>query len=72
MGSYDGVEVCELVGLFILNDLCNEYGKDNIGVVNFLDFACTCAGSNSQLSSIRISFFGFNFSMASHLLQFLS
>ena len=32
MGSYDGGEVCELVGLFILNDLCNEYGKDNIGL----------------------------------------
>ena len=32
MGSYDGAEVCELVGLFILNDLCNEYGKDNIGL----------------------------------------
>ena len=27
MGSYDGAEVCELVGLFILNDLCNEYGR---------------------------------------------
>ena len=37
----------------------------DFGVVNFLDFACTCAWSNSQLSSIRISFFGFNFSMAS-------
>ena len=24
--------MCELVGLFILNDLCNEYGKDNIGL----------------------------------------
>ena len=32
MGSYDEAEVCELVGLFILNDLCNEYGKDNIGL----------------------------------------
>ena len=27
MGSYDGAEVCELVGLFILNSLCNIYGK---------------------------------------------
>jgi len=32
MGSYDGAEVCELVGLFILNDLCNIYGKENIGL----------------------------------------
>ena len=30
MGSYDGAEVCELVGLFILNRLSNEYGKENI------------------------------------------
>ena len=38
----------------------------DFGVVNFLDFACTCAWSNSQLSLIRISFFGFIFfSMAS-------
>ena len=32
MGSYDGAEVCDLVGLFILNDLCNIYGKENIGL----------------------------------------
>ena len=32
MGSYDGAEVCELVGLFILNILCNKYGKENIGL----------------------------------------
>ena len=32
MGSYDGAEVCELVGLFILNGLCNEYGKESIGL----------------------------------------
>ena len=32
MGRYDGAEVCEPVGLFILNDICNEYGKHNIGL----------------------------------------
>ena len=32
MGSFDGAEVCELVGLLILNDICNKYGKDNIGL----------------------------------------
>jgi len=32
MGSYDGAEVCELVGLFILDDICNTYGKHNIGL----------------------------------------
>ena len=25
MGSFDGVEVCKLIGLSILNDLANKY-----------------------------------------------
>ena len=32
MGSFQGAEVCELVGLFILNDLANNYGTNNIGL----------------------------------------
>ena len=32
MGSYDGAEVCELVGLFILDGLCNIYGKESMGL----------------------------------------
>eukprot|EP00795_Rhopilema_esculentum_P006594 gene6594-biopygen8103 len=32
MGSFDGAEICELVGLFILNKLGAKYGKDNIGL----------------------------------------
>ena len=32
MGSFDGAEICELVGLFILNKLSTKYGKDNIGL----------------------------------------
>ena len=32
MGSYDGAEVCELVGLFILNGLANKYRKRSIGL----------------------------------------
>ena len=28
MGSYDGAEICELIGLFILNSLQNLFGKD--------------------------------------------
>ena len=32
MASHDGAEVCELVGLFILNNLCDRYGKNNIGL----------------------------------------
>lgn len=32
MGSYDGAEVCELVGLYILSTLSNMYKKENIGL----------------------------------------
>ena len=32
MGSYDGAEVCELVGLYILSILAQEHGKETIGL----------------------------------------
>ena len=32
MRSYDGAEICELVGLFILNKLSEKFGKNNIGL----------------------------------------
>ena len=32
MGSFDGTEVCELIGLFLLNNLSEKYGKDNVGL----------------------------------------
>ena len=32
MGSYDGTEICELVGLFILNKLGQKFGEENIGL----------------------------------------
>ena len=32
MGSYDGAEICELVGLFILNHLGKTFGKENVGL----------------------------------------
>ena len=32
MGSFDGAEICELVGLYILHGLCAKYGKDSIGL----------------------------------------
>ena len=32
MGSYDGAEVCDLVGLFVLNTLAEKFEKDNIGL----------------------------------------
>jgi hypothetical protein len=32
MGSFDGAEVCELIGLFALNTLAQKFGKENIGL----------------------------------------
>ena len=32
MGSYDGTDVCELVGLFMLNKLGERFGKEIIGL----------------------------------------
>ena len=32
VGSFDDAEVWELVRLFILNDLANKYGTNNIGL----------------------------------------
>ena len=31
MGSFDGAEVCELIGLFLLNNFSEKYGKNNVG-----------------------------------------
>ena len=33
MGSYDGAEICDLVGFFILNHLAKSFGKENIGFI---------------------------------------
>ena len=32
MGSFHGAEVCELIGLFLLNNLSEKYGKNNVGL----------------------------------------
>ena len=32
MGAYDGAEVCELVGIFILNKISEKYDKNDIGL----------------------------------------
>ena len=29
MEAYDGAEVCEIAGLFLLNNLVNKFGKSN-------------------------------------------
>ena len=32
MGSFDGAEVCDLIGLFLLDNLSDKYGKNNVGL----------------------------------------
>ncbi len=32
MGSFDGADVCELVGLFLLNELSQIFDKDHVGL----------------------------------------
>ena len=32
MGSYDGAEVCELIGIFMLGLIGNKYNPNNIGL----------------------------------------
>ena len=32
MGAYDGAEICELVGMFLLKELAREFNKENIGL----------------------------------------
>ena len=32
MGSFDGTEICELAGLYILNLLCTRFSKDQVGL----------------------------------------
>ena len=53
MGSYDGAEVCELVGLFILNGLCNIYGKESIGLYRDDGLAVFKNTSGPQAERIR-------------------
>ena len=40
MGSYDGAEICELEGLYILDILTKESGHDKIGLYRDEGFGC--------------------------------
>ena len=53
MGSFDGAEACELVGLFILNDLANKYGENNIGLYRDDGFAIFRNTTGSQAERTR-------------------
>ena len=53
MGSYHGAEVCELVGLFLLHDLSNLIGKNNVGFYRDDGLAVVDNASGPQMDKIR-------------------
>ena len=53
MGSFDGAEVCELVGLYILDILAKEYGKERIGLYRDDGLAAFKSISGSEADRIR-------------------
>ena len=42
MGSYDGAEICELVGLYILNKISAIFGKNRVGLYRDDGLALHC------------------------------
>ena len=54
MGSYDGAEICELVGLFILNHLGKKFGKKNIKKQLYISL-CLNAIEHSCISLTKTS-----------------
>ena len=56
MGSFDGAELCELVGLYILHILGEKYGKHGIGLYHDDGLACFGYISGPQAERIRKDF----------------
>ena len=52
MGSYDGAEVCELIGIFILSLIGNKYNLNNIGL--YRDGGLAVFKNTSVLQSEKI------------------
>ena len=53
MGSYDGAELCELAGLYILNILSNEFGKEKIGLYRDDGLSCFENMSGPETEKIK-------------------
>ena len=53
MGSYDGAEICELVGLYILSTLGKVYGIQNVGLYQDDGLACLHKISGPASDKIR-------------------
>ena len=53
MGSFDGAEVCELVGLYLLDKLSELLGKDNVGLYRDDGLASVKSTSGPVLDKMR-------------------
>ena len=53
MGSFDGAEVCELIGLFLLNNLSDKYSKNNVGLYRDDGLVLLRNASGPQLERTR-------------------
>ena len=56
MGRFDGAELCELVGLYILHILGEKYGKHRIGLYRDDGLACFGYSRGPQADRIRKDF----------------
>ena len=53
MGSYDGAEICELVGLYLLNLLSTKLGKECVGLYRDDGLAAVPNANGPKLDRIR-------------------
>ena len=53
MGVYDGAEVCELIGIFLLNLLGRQYVTKNIGLHRDYGFSIFKNCSDPQMEKIK-------------------
>ena len=53
MGAYDGAEVCELVGTFLLDKICEKYEKNSIGLYRDDELSVFKNKSGTQLERIK-------------------
>ena len=56
VGSYDGAEVCELIGIFILSLIGNKYNPNNIGLYRDDGLAVFKNTSGPQSEKIKKTF----------------
>ena len=59
MGSFDGAEVCELIGLFLLDNLSEKHGKKNVGLYRDDDLVLlkNASGPQSRIQETRTEHF---------------